>query len=98
MSMLEQFQKLDDLIIEHTGPPIQVILRNQLALTHEQVEAHQDSSDAQDRTLQAQLERISDLEEQVKKRDAMIARLQASNEKPSIEVINPLGPPTYSGD
>ena len=37
MSILDQFQKLDNLIIEHTQPPVRTVLRNQLALAREQV-------------------------------------------------------------
>jgi hypothetical protein len=62
MSMLEQFQKLDDIIFELTEPPVRTRLRNQLALTREQVEAHQAASDRQDQTLQRQAETIEALQ------------------------------------
>jgi hypothetical protein len=62
MSMLNQFQKLDDLIVELTQPPVRATLRNQLALTREQVEAYQASSDKQDQTLAAQLDTITTLQ------------------------------------
>ncbi len=67
MSLMDQFQKLDELILEHTSPPVQAILRNQLALTREQIEAYQAASDKQDATLQKQAEAIAELQEEKKK-------------------------------
>jgi len=64
MSMMDQFQKLDDLIIEHTQPPVRTMLRNQLALTREQIEAYQAASDKQDQALAAQAETIAALQQQ----------------------------------
>jgi len=64
MGMLEQFQKLDGLIIDHTEPPVRTTLRNQLALTREQVEAYQSASDSQDQTLAAQIEAITGLQKE----------------------------------
>jgi hypothetical protein len=72
MSIIDQFQKLDDLIIENTQPPVRTILRNQLALTREQLEAYQASSDSQDKTLSAQIKTIERLvkeNEQLKTKD-----------------------------
>ena len=65
MSMIEQFQKLDDLIGEQTSSPVQSILRNQLHLTREQVEAYQAASDKQDETLARQVQTISELRSQL---------------------------------
>jgi hypothetical protein len=67
MGLMDQFQKLDDLILEHTLPPVQAALRNQLALTREQVEAYQATSDKQDATLQRQANAIAELQEERKK-------------------------------
>jgi hypothetical protein len=64
MSMMQQFQKLDDLIKEHTEQPIQNMLRGQLALTREQIEAFQEKSDTQDATLAKQLHRITELQDE----------------------------------
>ncbi len=64
MSILDQFQKLDNLIIEHTQPPVRTVLRNQLALAREQVEAYQASSDKQDETLARQAEAIAELQKE----------------------------------
>lgn len=75
MSLMDQFQKLDDLIIEHTSPPVQSILRNQLALTREQIEAYQAASDKQDATLQRQLEAIAELQEEKAKLLAQTCQL-----------------------
>ena len=60
--MIDQFQKLDELIVEHTQPPIRTMLRNQLALTREQVEAYQAASDKQDHTLSRQAKTIAALQ------------------------------------
>ncbi len=70
MSILDLFQKLDDLIVEHTQPPAQSILRNQLALTREQIEAYQAASDKQDQTLAAQIQTIERL---MKENEALVA-------------------------
>lgn len=67
MSLMDQFQKLDDLILEHTLPPVQTVLRNQLALTREQIEAYQAASDEQDATLARQAKAIAELQEENKK-------------------------------
>jgi hypothetical protein len=67
MSLMDQFQKLDDLIVEHTLPPAQTILRNQLALAREQIEAYQAASDKQDATLERQANAIAELQEEKKK-------------------------------
>lgn len=96
--MLDQFQKLDDLIVEHTLPPARTILRNQLALTREQVEAYQAASDKQDATLAKQAEAIGELEEKNKSLVATAARSQTQNEPSSVRVTDPLGQPTYEPD
>lgn len=77
MSMIDQFQKLDDLIVEHTNPPVRTILRNQLALTREQLEAYQASSDRQDQTLAAQAETIAELQNAKAKVDRQLAEMKA---------------------
>lgn len=78
MSIIDQFQKLEDLIIEHTKPPVQTMLRNQLALTREQVEAYQASSDKQDETLAAQIAEIGRLQQQNK---ALVAAQSGAEEE-----------------
>lgn len=62
MSMIDQFQKLDDLIFELTQDKVRATLRHQLALTREQVEAYQATSDKQDKTLAKQAETIAELQ------------------------------------
>lgn len=64
---MDQFQRLDELILENTSPPVQVILRNQLHLTREQIEAYQEASNKQDATLARQAERIEEFLEENKK-------------------------------
>lgn len=61
MGMIEQFQKLDDLIKQLTQQPAQATLRAQLALTQEEIEAYQASSDKQSKTLAKQAETIDAL-------------------------------------
>ena len=70
MSMIEQFQKLDNLIVENTQPPVRTMLRNQLALTREQVEAYQAASDKQDETLAKQAETIAALQHQCQEHES----------------------------
>jgi uncharacterized membrane protein YqiK len=77
MSMLDQFQKLDDLIIEHAQPPVRTMLRNQLALTREQVEAYQAASNKQDETLTRQAEAIAGAQKAEQEAVARAAALQA---------------------
>ena len=77
MSMLDQFQKLDDLILERTQPPVRTVLRGQLALTREQVEAYQEASDRQDETLARQAEEIAALGQAKAKADRLDVKLQA---------------------
>ena len=66
MSMIAQFQKLDDLIGENTRPPVTAILRNQLALMREQVEAYHASSEKQDETLAKQIQNTEALASEYK--------------------------------
>jgi chromosome segregation ATPase len=80
MNMLDQFQKLDDLILEHTQPPVRAVLRNRLAFTREQVEAYQAASDKQDETLARQAEAIEALSQAKAKADKLAVQLQAEKE------------------
>jgi hypothetical protein len=68
--ILSQFQRLEELIIEHTRAPTTIILRNQLNLVREQIEAYQASSDRQDKTLAAQLETVTALQKQIASKPA----------------------------
>jgi len=61
MNILRELQELDDLIIEHTKPPITAILRNKLAFCIEQATAHVDAVDRQSLTLSTQVETIERL-------------------------------------
>lgn len=81
MSMIDQFQKLDDLIIEHTQPPVRTVLRNQLALTREQIEAYQASSDRQDQTLSAQAETIAELQKAKTEVDRQLDEMKARDKR-----------------
>jgi predicted RNase H-like nuclease (RuvC/YqgF family) len=79
MSMLDQFQILDDLIFKLTVPPIRTELRNQLGLTRGQVMAYQAASDKQDQTLARQAEAIDALEKKNAELEAKTAKLKAQN-------------------
>jgi chromosome segregation ATPase len=95
VSILDQFQKLDDLIIERTQPPLRTELRNQLALTREQVEAYQESSDKQDKTLAAQLETITSLQDEIARLKAELQRLKSPRKVPKVRIIDHTPPATY---
>src|SRR2546430_1744245 len=66
MNILRELQELDDLIIEHTKPPITAILRNKLAFCIEQATAHVGAVDRQSLTLSTQVETIERLVEENK--------------------------------
>ena len=78
--MISQFDKLDDLIIEHTKPPVTSMLRNQLAATREQIEAYQAASDKQVQTVEAQAEMITHLQEHNAKLEAVIKKFQTQDD------------------
>ena len=80
MSMIEQFQKLDDRIMEHTTSSVRTILRNQIALAREQVEAYQASSDKQDETLARQAKAIAELQQANANLEKQLTDLKASNQ------------------
>ena len=80
MSILGQYQKLDDLILKLTVPPVCPKLRNQLALAREQVEAYQAASDKQDQTLARQAEAIVDHEQKNAQANKVIMRLKLEKE------------------
>lgn len=86
--MIDQFQKLDDLIIEHTQPPVLAMLRNQLALTRGQVESYQAASDKQDETLATQVETIDRLMKEKEAIDAELARRDKRDEDESQSFIS----------
>lgn len=61
MNILTHLQEIDDLIVEHTKPPITPILRNKLAFAIEQAEAHSSAVEKQERTLAKQVKTIERL-------------------------------------
>jgi len=81
MSMIDQFQKLDDLIVERTTPEVCAMLRNQLSLTREQIEAYQESSDRQDQTLATQAKTIATLQDENKKLVATITEMESNKKR-----------------
>jgi len=76
MNIVEELQRLDELIIEHTKPPVTATLRNQLSNAIEQCEAYQASSDRQDETLARQAETIERL---TRENQALIAKQRKAN-------------------
>ena len=84
MNILPHLQELDDLVIEHTKPPLTAMLRNKLAFCIEQAAAHFDAVERQSQTLNTQMETIARLmmEKAVveKQRDAMQAEKRRSSE------------------
>jgi len=98
MSMMDQFQRLDNLIIGTTVGEVRVRLRYQLALTREQIEAYQQSSDRQDQTLAAQIETIERLTEKNKKLEKALQLRDDRDRKWESDVQDTLGNPTYEPD
>ena len=87
MNIIEHLQRLDALIVNHTRPPVTAILRNQLALCTEHVEAYQASSDKQDHTLATQIETIERLMKENANLIATIAKLQTPDNPPTLKII-----------
>jgi len=95
---MDQFQRLDNLIIGTTVGEVRVRLRYQLALTREQIEAYQQSSDRQDQTLAAQIETIERLTEKNKKLEKALQLRDDRDRKWESDVQDTLGNPTYEPD
>jgi hypothetical protein len=84
MSMLDDFAKLETLIIENTEPAVQARLRSQLSIVRERVEAYQASSDRQDQTLKEQLNTIERLTEE---KNRLIAELENQKRAQSLKTL-----------
>jgi hypothetical protein len=76
MNILSHLQELDDLIIEHTKPPVTTILRHKLAFALEQAEAHSTAVERQEQTLSRQVETIDGLMKANQSKDAELAKLK----------------------
>jgi hypothetical protein len=61
MNIILYLQELDDLILQHTKPPVTALLRNKLSLAMEQAEAHSAAVAKQEKTLARQLESYEQL-------------------------------------
>ena len=61
MDILDHLLTLDDLIVEHTRPPVTGILRTQLAFCTEQALAHSTVMEHQANTVTQQIETIERL-------------------------------------
>src|SRR5882762_6331221 len=86
MNIIEKFQQLEDSILELPDGSIKARLRNELNSVREQIEAFQAGSDMQDRTLQKQIERITELETTVQKQRETIATLESKDQE--LEKVN----------
>jgi hypothetical protein len=87
MTIIDDLQKLDALIIEHTRPPVTPILRRQLQIITEQAEAYQAASDKQDHTLATQIETIERLMKENANLITTIAKLQTPDNPPTLKII-----------
>jgi hypothetical protein len=76
MNILTHLQKLDDLIIEHTKPPVTAILRSKLAFCIEQADAHSSAVERQEKTLSTQVKTI----ERLMKENAEMVKKIANSE------------------
>ena len=77
MNILTHLQELDDLIVEHTKPPVTPILRNKLAFCIEQAQAHAAAVERQEKTLATQIETIERQRKSEAALNAEIARRDA---------------------
>jgi hypothetical protein len=77
MNILTQLLELDNLIIEHTKPPVTAILRSKLAFALEQADAHSDAVARQDETLSRQIETIERLIKENADKDKRLAEIKA---------------------
>lgn len=82
MNLIEELQRLDELIIKHTQAPVTATLRNQLSRAMEQCEAYQASSDKQDETLARQAETIDRL---TKENQALAKQIRLDSPKAPLQ-------------
>ena len=61
MNILAHLQELDNLVVEHTKPPVTALLRNKLAFCIEQAQARASDVERQEQTLSRQIETIDRL-------------------------------------
>jgi hypothetical protein len=61
MNIVAHLQELDDMIVEHTKPPVTTMLRNKVAFCIEQAQARAADVDRQEQTLARQIETIDRL-------------------------------------
>src|SRR2546425_9331925 len=86
MNLIANLQKLDDLIVEHTRPPVTAMLRRQLSFAIEEAEAYQASSDKQDHTLATQIETIDRLVKEKEESDTKLIAFQKKHLPEEAEV------------
>ncbi len=82
MNIVSNLQKLDDLIVEQTQPPVTAMLRNKLAFCIEQAQAHAIDVERLQKTLAEQKDAIERLVPENANLIAAIAELQTPD-KPS---------------
>ncbi|MCP5528523.1 MAG: hypothetical protein H7A47_17165 [Verrucomicrobiales bacterium] len=74
MNIVTHLQELDDLIIEHTKPPVTPMLRNKVAFCIEQAQARAADVERQEQTLTKQIETIERL---MKENQDIVSQKQA---------------------
>lgn len=79
MNIVTHLQELDNLIIEHTKPPVTAMLRNKVAFCLEQAQARAADVERQEQTLAKQIETIERLVKENKDHVAEIARRDSEN-------------------
>ncbi len=77
MNIVTHLQELDNLIIEHTKPPVTAMLRNKVAFCIEQAQARAADVERQEQTLSQQIETIERLSKSEAALKAEIARRDA---------------------
>jgi hypothetical protein len=95
MNIVTHLQELDDLIIEHTKPPVTAMLRNKVAFCIEQAQARAADVERQEQTLARQIETIQTLRDAKAQVDAELAKLKSPHTPPSIHIINQMPESTY---
>jgi hypothetical protein len=84
MNVIDQFERLDNLIAEVPASELKTKLRNVLMPLSEQVAAF-----VRDSQTKAELRhKVASLEQE-------LAKLRAQDEPTKIQIVDPLGPPTY---
>ena len=77
MNITLQLQKLDELIVAHTQPPVTTILRNQLHPLLDQLEAYEAAADKKSAAYDEQARQMAQLEKDHEKQISDLFLLEA---------------------